>query len=91
MTFDDTYGQPAPTWRMGEAFFEGWEIFECDRDGYGVLEIQRLDDPAAVGLPPNPVFAGDAEAVAFVKRRAEAGSDMHRRAITLHLMRTWEG
>ena len=63
------------------SYKEGWSIFDAD----GQLEIQRLDDPSAAipGGPSDPVFESDVAAIAFVKERAVAGSDLHIRALLL--------
>jgi hypothetical protein len=62
---------------------EGWALFECDD---GALRIQRLDDPRAFAadMPDAPIFASDADAIAYVLRRAGEGSAMHMRAMLLH-------
>lgn len=50
---------------------EGWNIFDSDTRG---LEIQRVDDPEDRA---EPRFAGDGEAVEWVKARAREGSPLH--------------
>lgn len=57
-----------------QALTEGWMLSERD-DGH--LQVQMDDDQ------PN-VFDGDFQAFCFVKARALAGSDYHRRAVDLH-------
>jgi hypothetical protein len=67
------------------AFAEGWCLSERD-DGF--WEIQRLDECEARsssldgdGLPP---FITDAEALAYVRRMAIAGSRLHAEAMRLN-------
>lgn len=71
-------GLPAlPEWTPADcaaACDEGWCVFNVD--GGGPLEIER-DDEAEV-------FESDDEAIAHVRRRAKAGSELHQKAITLH-------
>jgi hypothetical protein len=63
---------------------EGWALFETTRG----REIQRLDNPCMVdGLNySEPLFDGDIAAFRFVVERAEAGSDLHLRALALDPM-----
>ena len=69
----ETALQERPEWREeynAAAELEGWAVFNDN-------EIQRDDEM--------DVFAGDWEAVAHVKRLAEAGSAMHLAALCLHI------
>lgn len=62
-----------------QAFTEGWALFN---DG----EIQRLDEPSATeitGLPDEPIFASDTDALKFVAAKAAAGSEYHKIALQL--------
>lgn len=64
-----------------QAYTEGWALFD---DG----EIQRLDEPSATGiegLPDDPMFESDTQAVNFVMGKAREGSEYHRQALELHL------
>ena len=63
-----------------QAIKEGWALFN---DG----ELQRLDQPAAhgEGLPEDPVFTTDRQAVEFVLDKALAGSRYHQDAINFVL------
>ena len=65
------------------AYREGWSLFLCDD---GKLRIQRLDFPADACMdnPDDPIFASDDEALEHVTRRALAGSEVHKLALTLH-------
>lgn len=53
---------------------QGWDMF--DYDCRGLLQIQRCDEAEA--------FESDAEAIAFVKTRADSGSTTAALAIELH-------
>lgn len=78
--------QAARTWTPEDsrlAIAEGWELFSVDRDGQ-LLEIQRIDAPEDGS---DPRFASDAQAVAFVYDRAIEGSELHRRALLLSMLR----
>lgn len=69
------------------AFTEGWTLEPATLRGVDVWVIERLDgalteagerDEAAL-----PRFEDDEAALAFVRSKAEAGSEYHRRALTL--------
>src|SRR3990172_8668989 len=67
---------------------EGWLV---TNDSDNKCCIAKLDDPSSMagtpGWPQNftdPQFASDDEAIAFVRRRAEAGSQWHAQAIAIH-------
>lgn len=62
-----------------QALAEGWDLFEAD----GTTQLQRIDWPGEEpGLGySEPKFDSDDEALAFVQRRAEAGSKYHRDAL----------
>lgn len=52
----------------------GWALF--DYDSSGLLQIQRIDEL--------DLFESDAEAIAYVVKRAEEGSERHINAIKQH-------
>ena len=64
-----------PEFRL-QAQTEGWDLFAVDRDGDAWIEIERIDDPTALKgyneayNSAAPKFESDAEAVAYVARRA---------------------
>ena len=61
---------------------EGWGVFNAE----GHLEIQYLGNPAEVEPPldfDEPKFANDDEAIAFVRKLADAGSHLHQCALTV--------
>src|SRR5437868_1966096 len=67
---------------------EGWLI---TNDADNICCIARIDDPSSMAGTPNwpkdftePKFAGDEEAIEFVRRRAKAGSPWHAQAIAIH-------
>lgn len=66
------HDDPATDTRIANA--EGWGLF--DIDSTGILEIQRCDEAN--------VFASDAEALVFVRGRANRGSPYHQKAIRIH-------
>jgi hypothetical protein len=53
---------------------EGWDIF--DLDGAGYFEIQKDDC--------REKFWSDGAALSFVRKKAAAGSDLHRTALRIH-------
>lgn len=68
-----------PLFDNDRAYREGWILFE---DG----QLQRLDEPSATtipGLPHEPVFASDADAIQFVFAKAREGSAYHLLALRL--------
>jgi hypothetical protein len=52
---------------------EGWDLFECEEEDE--CQLQREDDL--------DLFSTDDEALAFVKARAAAGSELHALALRL--------
>lgn len=53
---------------------EGWGLFEVFGGAQdGTIQIQKLDE--------SDVFNNDFEALCFVERKAETGSELHRKAI----------
>jgi hypothetical protein len=72
-TYDDTI----------KAFGQGWGLFTAYDNK--VMRVLRIDGNAIAGidLKPRVVFHTDELARAWVKRRATAGSDLHRRAWAL--------
>ena len=63
-------------WTCGDvdtALGEGWDLCPGDQG----LAIRKC--------PDGPEFSSDAAAVDHVKARAARGSDVHRRALTIHL------
>lgn len=60
---------------MNEFLDTGWALF--DFDGTGLQEVQR-DDEA-------DIFASDADALAYVAKRAAAGSQKHEQALIVHM------
>lgn len=63
---------------------EGWDVFDTS-EGYS--EIERLDemtDPNDELGNIDPVFKSDKEAIAFVTRKAQQGSERHRKALRIH-------
>ena len=71
---------------FGLEYDEGWAVFEIDRDDGLHLEIQRLESPqeARSWHPREPLFESDEAAIAFVRKRAEEGSQYHREALAIH-------
>ena len=70
-----------------QAKHEGWALFTNYGGPHdGKVMIQRLDDPQSCGddFPAEPVFKSDAAAIAFVRRKAKAGSAMHKAALKEH-------
>jgi len=63
------------------AIAEGWDLFDCGlrEDGTPHIEIQRLDSVA----PGKPRFDADHAAWDHVASRAQAGSALHLRALTM--------
>jgi hypothetical protein len=67
---------------------EGWLI---TNDSDNVCCIAMLDDPSSMAGTPGwpkdflyPRFGSDAEAIEFVRGRADEGSEWHARAVTIH-------
>ncbi|EKQ70321.1 hypothetical protein OsccyDRAFT_0602 [Leptolyngbyaceae cyanobacterium JSC-12] len=56
-----------------QAVTEGWDVFH---NGF-VYQIQRLDEAE--------IFDEDFRAIKFVCRKAEAGSELHKKALIIHL------
>lgn len=68
---------PAPIWTDHDALVadrESWGLFQ--RTGDGTYQIQRVDE--------HEKDWSDHEAYCFVRAKAEAGSEPHRKAIILH-------
>ena len=70
----------------GLEYDEGWAVFETDRDDGVHYDIQRLESPqeARSWHPHEPLFESDEAALAFVRKRAEEGSQYHREALAIH-------
>lgn len=56
-----------------KAHHDGWGIFMNSDHG---LQIERLDDPYAIGIPSDPFFMSDEDAARHVAIKAAAG-DFH--------------
>lgn len=68
---------PDLTWSDEEsaaASEEGWDLF--DVNGTGNFEIERIDD--------QDTFAGDEEALFFVRMKVTLGSALHGKALAIH-------
>ena len=64
-----------------QALSEGWDLFDVE----GRLQLQKVDDPEAdpsLGYT-EPKFDSDAEAIIFVAKQADAGSEYHMTALGL--------
>jgi hypothetical protein len=64
------------TWTCADgaaARLEGWDVFDAHTETGVEVQLQRLDEEEK--------FPDDADAMAHVMRRANEGSDLHRRAV----------
>ena len=61
---------------------EGWNVFHSSDRG---LEIERVDAPEAGDQVLEPTFANDALAIGHVYFKAQEGSALHQKALTITL------
>lgn len=61
----------------GSASSEGWDLFQSEGSAGGPLQLQKIDDEEAAG------FSSDEEAWLHVWRQAQAGSELHTKALSV--------
>lgn len=99
----DVAGHPVEEFDNAKAHQEGWGIFDCDGSTNGRWQICQIDCPAEwneayeEGAPERlpfeePQFPGDGAVWEHVVKRALAGSQYHRNALTfieIHNPKEW--